>query len=84
MFLYLPFEHAEDRAAQERCVTLFEALLVRCTPEERPRFESFLSYAERHRRVIDRFGRFPHRNEVLGRSATAEETDYLASGGDTF
>ena len=50
----------------------------------RHHFESFLSYAERHRGVIERFGRFPHRNDVLERTATREESRYLEAGGETF
>jgi uncharacterized protein (DUF924 family) len=47
-------------------------------------FEQFVDYAHSHRQVIERFGRFPHRNTVLGRSPTEEEFDYLASGGETY
>ena len=84
VFLYMPLEHAESCEAQERCVALFRALLARAPVELRPRFESFLAYALRHQKVIDQFGRFPHRNEVLKRHSTPEEVSYLASGGDTF
>lgn len=83
-FVYLPFEHAEDAKSQQRCVSLFRALLERAPANLRSRFESFLSYAIRHRDVIERFGRFPHRNAVLGRASTTEELSYLQSGGDTF
>ena len=83
-FLYLPLEHAEDLESQERCVSLFRGLLDRAPVELRPQFESFLSYATRHQEVIERFGRFPHRNAVLGRSSTSEELSYLEAGGDTF
>ncbi|MGI9263917.1 MAG: DUF924 family protein [Gammaproteobacteria bacterium] len=83
-FLYLPLEHAENAEVQERCVTLFRALLVRAPVELRPQFESFLAYAIRHQKVIDQFGRFPHRNEVLKRHSTTEELSYLAAGGDAF
>ena len=84
VFLYLPFEHAEDADAQHRCVALFEGLLGRCTAEVRPQFEAFLAYAVRHCDVVEQFGRFPHRNRLLGRTATDEEAAYLESGGDTF
>jgi len=76
-FLYLPFEHAEDTAAQERSVALFERLVPRASPALRPTFEEFLDYARRHRDVIARFGRFPHRNETLGRESTADERVWL-------
>ncbi len=74
MFLYLPFEHAEDAEAQARCVALMATL---DDPE-------LTAWAEAHRRIIDRFGRFPHRNRVLGRTSTAEETEFLAQPGSSF
>jgi len=84
MFFYLPFEHAEEAGAQERSVALFTQLLDRAPGSILERFEEFLDYARRHRDVINRFGRFPHRNRLLGRQSTAEELDYLASGGEHF
>lgn len=72
-FLYLPFEHAEDAAAQQRSVALFAAL----DPEA-------LRWAEAHRVVIERFGRFPHRNAILGRVSTPEEIEFLAGPGSSF
>ncbi len=84
VFGYLPLEHAEDRGLQARCVELFRGLLARVEGDWRPHFEGFLSYAERHREVVDRFGRFPHRNRVLGRESTDEELAWLEAGGDTF
>jgi len=83
-FVYLPFEHAEDPALQAQCVALFRALVERAPVPLRDQFESFLSYAERHEAVIERFGRFPHRNRVLRRSSTLEELRYLEEGGETF
>jgi uncharacterized protein (DUF924 family) len=71
MFFYLPFEHAEDFALQERSVTLFTNLGD----------ADYLKYAILHRDVIARFGRFPHRNAILGRKSTAEELAFLAEGG---
>lgn len=70
VFFYLPFEHSESLADQERCVALSAPL----KPE-------YLDYAVRHRDVIRRFGRFPHRNQVLGRASTPEEVAYLEAGG---
>ena len=83
-FLYLPLEHAEDIEHQDQAVRLFEELTARAGGELRPMFESFTSYARRHRDVIQRFGRFPHRNAVINRQATPEEVAYLESGGDRF
>jgi uncharacterized protein (DUF924 family) len=71
MFVYLPFEHSEDLADQDLAVRLYAAL-------DAITDEKMLNYAERHRDVIRRFGRFPHRNAALGRANTAEEDAYLA------
>lgn len=73
-FLYLPFEHSEDPAEQERSVELFASL------ED----ELNLSYAIRHKEIIDRFGRFPHRNVALGRVSTPEEIEFLKQPGSSF
>ncbi|NNL66131.1 MAG: DUF924 domain-containing protein [Myxococcales bacterium] len=83
-FLYLPLEHAEDADAQAESVVRFRALLTRAPAGLREQFESFLGFAERHAAVIERFGRFPHRNRILGRTSTPEEAHYLAEGGETF
>lgn len=79
VFVYLPFEHSESLADQDRSVALFAAL-----SEEYPETAGYLDYAHRHRDVIVRFGRFPHRNAVLGRTSTAAEADYLAQPGSGF
>jgi uncharacterized protein (DUF924 family) len=70
-FFYLPFEHSEDIGDQHRAVALFEAV------EHHPEREKGIDYAVRHRDVIARFGRFPHRNEILGRASTPEEIAFL-------
>jgi hypothetical protein len=75
VFVYLPFEHAESMADQDVSVRLFTAL-----PASDWR-DSVVDYAERHREVIRRFGRFPHRNLALGRASTEDEATYLAEGG---
>ncbi|MBI3149304.1 MAG: DUF924 domain-containing protein [Betaproteobacteria bacterium] len=79
VFVYLPFEHSEDLADQDRAVALFAALA-----QAQPGFAGFLDYAERHREVIRRFGRFPHRNAALGRASTPAEALYLAQPGSGF
>lgn len=66
IFLYMPFEHSEDMADQDRSVALFEAIGD----------DFYTGFARKHRDVIARFGRFPHRNEVLGRRSTDEETAF--------
>ena len=70
-FVYLPFEHSEDIADQHRAVELFRAMGD----------ETYLDYAVRHLEVIERFGRFPHRNRALGRVNTPEEQAWLDAGG---
>ncbi len=90
LFFYLPLEHSEELADQDRCVALCRevALAVANDPEADPgrvkQFESFVDYAIRHRDIIARFGRFPHRNAVLGRASTAEELEFLAQPGSSF
>jgi len=84
VFLYMPMEHAEDPAAQDRSVQCFHALAEEVSDEQRERFRYFASFADSHRDVIVRFGRFPHRNAVLGRTSTDEEAEYLVQGAPTW
>ena len=77
-FLYLPFVHSEDLAMQDRAI----ACLTRLAEETG--LADPLDWAERHRNVIRRFGRFPHRNEILGRASTAEEVAFLKEPGSRF
>lgn len=78
-FVYLPFEHAEDVAAQDEAVRLFSALA-----HEAPALQGMLDYALRHREIIARFGRFPHRNMLVQRESTAEEAAFLLQPGSGF
>lgn len=78
-FVYMPFEHAEDAGMQQQAIALFIALAA-----EDSSFTNSLDYARRHRDVIARFGRFPHRNAILGRASTPEETAFLAQPGSGF
>jgi uncharacterized protein (DUF924 family) len=84
VFAYMPLEHAEDSALQERSVALFERLCAEAPPEQRAQFGDFVDYARRHRDVIKRFGRFPHRNAALGRTSTPQESSYQAQPGAGF
>jgi uncharacterized protein (DUF924 family) len=77
-FAYLPFEHAEDIAMQRRSLALFARLPPSSTAA------SYMDYARRHHDVIERFGRFPHRNEILGRASTPEEGEFLKQPGSSF
>ncbi len=78
-FVLMPLEHAQDRAMQQRSVAEFEALA-----KADARLVGALDYARRHQEVIQRFGRFPHRNAILGRVSTAEELAFLAQPGSGF
>ena len=84
IFCYLPLEHAEDRELQRRSVALFAALADAPGAAPKAFFDGTLDYARRHQEVIDRFGRFPHRNAILGRVSTAEEEAYLRQPGSGF
>ncbi|WP_246814228.1 DUF924 family protein [Kiloniella majae] len=74
-FILLPFEHSEDLAMQEKSLELYQYM------DESP---DWLSYAQKHEVIIRRFGRFPHRNEVLGRESTPEEIEFLKQPGSSF
>jgi uncharacterized protein (DUF924 family) len=79
LFIYLPFEHSEHLSDQEESVKLVQAL---CAVSSE--FGDCLDYAIRHRDVIARFGRFPHRNAILNRSTTSEEALFLQERGSSF
>lgn len=78
LFVYLPFEHAEDAVAQSRSLELFEALRAE------PLGENNTEYARRHFDIVARFGRFPHRNTILGRESTPEELEFLRQPDSSF
>lgn len=84
VFVYLPLEHAESMAMQDQSVALYENLVHEAAAAERDLFDGFLDYARKHRDVVARFGRFPHRNELLGRPGTAEEIEFLKQPGSRF
>jgi uncharacterized protein (DUF924 family) len=83
-FMYMPLMHSEDLAEQESCVSKFEGLALRAPQAARGMLESNLNYAKAHRDIIARFGRFPHRNAILGRPSTAEEAEFLKQPGSSF
>lgn len=83
-FIYLVFEHCENLAVQNESVSRFTALHDEQPADERAVFADNLDYAERHQKVIARFGRFPHRNAILGRESTAEELAFLREPGSRF
>lgn len=77
-FLYMPFEHAESVAAQSRSIELFTRL------RDETGMSDPLVWAEKHAQVVRRFGRYPHRNEILGRASTPAEIAFLAEPGSRF
>ncbi|MFM5565413.1 DUF924 family protein [Aeromonas veronii] len=85
VFFYLPLEHAESREQQARSVALFETLAAEQagTPAQAT-FAGFADFARRHQVIIERFGRFPHRNDILGRTSTPEEAAFLQQPGSGF
>ena len=78
-FVYLPYEHAETLPLQDEAVRLFSALV-----QAEPTLSGVMDYVHRHRDIILRFGRFPHRNEWLGRASTPEELAFLKEPGSSF
>jgi uncharacterized protein (DUF924 family) len=81
---YMPLMHSEQIARQERCVMLYLAFAEEVTGHARANLLSRIGYAERHRDIVRKFGRFPHRNALLGRPSTPEELDFLAGPGSSF
>lgn len=84
VFFLMPLEHAEDPAVQDRSVAEFQRLYDEAPPAWRTPLTETLRYAHDHCDVITRFGRFPHRNQALGRTATPEEQAYLDGGGERW
>ncbi|MHB8916103.1 MAG: DUF924 family protein [Thiobacillus sp.] len=84
VFLYLPMEHAESIAMQNLSVTQYQQLADEAVESERALFDNFLDYAHKHREVVLRFGRFPHRNAILGRPSSTDEIAFLQQPGSRF
>ncbi len=83
-FFYSPLEHAEDHRIQEFSIEKFSDLVQECEPSYKLLFASFFYYAVRHKEIIDRFGRYPHRNKRLNRPTTIEEEAFLKEKGSSF
>ncbi|MDI1334398.1 DUF924 family protein [Pseudomonas sp.] len=84
VFIYLVFEHCENLAVQNEAVSRYIDLVKQQSEGDQALFTDYLNYAEKHQKVIARFGRFPHRNAVLGRESTAEELAFLSGPGSRF
>jgi len=78
MFVYLPFEHSERMADQDHCVELMQRVVEDAQLADMP------EWAEKHRVIVARFGRFPHRNAILGRPSTPDEIEFLRQPGSSF
>ncbi|PCI38151.1 MAG: hypothetical protein COB50_02725 [Thiotrichales bacterium] len=83
-FFYLPLEHAEDVSMQKTCVNKAEQMLAEAPNNLQNYLSGYLDYAKAHQRIIDRFGRFPHRNIILKRESTKEEVAFLQTPGSSF
>ena len=84
VFFYMPLQHAESAKVQAKGVELFNKLAEAVSPTYRETFATFAQFAELHRDIIDQFGRFPHRNKLLGRANTPAEEQYLAGDAPDF
>jgi len=84
VFFYLPYEHSEDSSDQQRSVVLYRSMAAEVPEGWKKAFDGYLEYAIRHQEIVDRFGRFPHRNVILGRESTPEEIEFLKEPGSGF
>ncbi len=84
IFYFMPLQHAESRKVQAKSVSIYQALANRVSDTLRETFLTTAQFAELHRDIIDEFGRFPHRNKVLGRASTPEEDAYLSEDVPSF
>ena len=83
-FFYMPLQHAESRKVQQKSVEVYGRLSSAVSPTFKETFETIAQFAELHADIVEQFGRFPHRNELLKRKNTAEEDEYLAGDSPTF
>jgi len=84
VFFYMPLQHAESRKVQAKSLELYNRLAESVSPTYQETFLTVAQFAELHKDIIDQFGRFPHRNELLGRANTPEEDEYLAGDSPDF
>lgn len=83
-FFYMPLQHIEDVRVQEASIEAYSNLVEEAPDEVKPMCQEFLKYAKMHQEVIIRFGRYPHRNKILGRTSTPEEVEFLKQPGSSF
>lgn len=80
IFFYMPMQHAESLKVQKKSVAVYASLAKKASPGDRDTFETVADFAELHHDIIEQFGRFPHRNEILGRKSTERELEFLEDG----
>ena len=80
----MPYQHSEDIQVQKEGIEAYLALAEKAPDEWRGVMEGFAEFAKQHMEIVDQFGRFPHRNDALGRESTAEEIAYLNDNGKRF
>ncbi len=83
-FYFMPLQHAESLKIQQRSVKIYEGMVSGVSATLKATFATFAQFAELHHDIIESFGRFPHRNRILGRVNTPEETEYLGAGAPSF
>ncbi|MDH4073373.1 MAG: DUF924 domain-containing protein [Gammaproteobacteria bacterium] len=84
VFFYMPLQHAESRKVQQKSREIYGKLSEAVSPTFRETFETVAQFAELHADIVEQFGRFPHRNRIMGRENTPEEAQYLAGDAPTF
>ncbi|MFK8051881.1 MAG: DUF924 family protein [Woeseiaceae bacterium] len=80
VFFFMPMQHVESQKVQAKSVIIFRSLIKHASPSEKETFETVSDFADLHRDIIEQFGRFPHRNAILGRESTAQEQEFLGDG----
>jgi uncharacterized protein (DUF924 family) len=84
LFFYLPLAHSEEINDHHRCIELFIGLVDRCPEPLEGDAKNYLDFAQQHKAIVERFDRYPHRNETLGRATTPEEAEFLKHPGSSF
>ena len=84
LFFYLPLAHSEEITDHHRCIELFIGLVDRCPEPLEEDAKNYLDFAQQHKAIVERFERYPHRNETLGRATTPEEAEFLKHPGSSF
>ena len=84
VFFYLPLEHSEEMVDHRRCLELFEGLVDDAPEPLEADAKNYLEFAKSHEAIVERFGRYPHRNQILGRASTPDETEFLQEPGSSF